>query len=193
MAAGVLVLALAVPVAWVQGVGQSRARSPQDVGQVEAVIVLGAGLRADGTPSPYLRRRLALAADLHERGVASTVILSGDAHERADGSPYDEPAAMRDWIVARGVPEEDLVLDHEGFDTTATCRRAHDVYGVRSAVIVTQDYHLRRALFSCARAGLDAVGVGVSAASVRPVQWAWWHVREVPASWKAGARELVGL
>ncbi|QAY64491.1 YdcF family protein [Xylanimonas allomyrinae] len=190
---GLLALLLAAPVAWVQAVGQAHHRQVAEVGPVDAVVVLGAGLRADGTPSPYLRRRLALAATLHERGVASTVILSGDAHQRPDGSTYDEPASMRDWIVDHGVPATDLVLDREGFSTTATCRRAHDVYGARSAVVVTQDYHVRRALFSCTQAGLDAVGVGVSAASASPANWLWWHVREMPASWKAAVRELVGV
>jgi vancomycin permeability regulator SanA len=187
-----LLVAFLAPVAWVQATGQVRVRPAVDaVEPTDAIVVLGAGLRPDGTPSTYLRRRIEAAAALYANGVAPTVILSGDAHERADGSTYDEPAAMRDWIAGRGVPEGALVLDREGFDTTATCRRARDVYGVSGAVVVTQDYHLRRTLFSCTRAGLDTVGVGVSAASVRPARWLWWHVREVPASWKAAVRELV--
>ncbi len=191
---GVAALALAVlaPVAWVQATGQVRVRPSADaVGAADAIVVLGAGLRPDGTPSTYLRRRVETGAELWARGVAPTVILSGDAHEESDGTTYDEPAAMRDWIVAHGVPESALVLDRGGVDTTTTCRRAREAYGVARAVVVTQDYHLRRALFSCARAGLDAAGVGVSAASARPVHWLWWHVREVPASWKAAVRELV--
>ncbi|WP_164545000.1 SanA/YdcF family protein [Antribacter gilvus] len=189
----VLALAFAVPVAWVQGVGQSRVRaSVQGVEKVDAIVVLGAGLREDGTPSTFLRRRVDGAVALYEAGVAQTVILSGDAHTRADGTRYDEPASMRDYAVSQGVPEDVLVLDGEGFNTTATCRRAHDVFGVRSAVVVTQDYHLRRTLYSCVEAGLDAVGLGVSATSVLPLKSAWWHVRELPASWKAAVRPLVG-
>ncbi len=192
-AAGALALVLAVPVAWVQGAGQSRIRTVDDVGTVDAIVVLGAGLRPDGTPSTYLRRRLRAAADLYANGAAPTVILSGDAHEQGDGTTYDEPASMRAWILDLGVPDDALVLDREGFDTTATCRRAREVYGASTAVVVTQDYHLRRALFSCARAGLDGVGVGVSATSTTPLKWAWWHVRELPASWKAAAREALGV
>ncbi|WP_130416597.1 SanA/YdcF family protein [Xylanimonas ulmi] len=191
--AGLLVLAVAAPVVWVQAVGHAHVREPDDAGPADAVIVLGAGLRADGTPSPFLRRRLAVAADLYRRGVAPRVILSGDAHERPDGTAYDEPGSMRDWIVGLGVPAGALVLDREGFETTATCRRAHEVYGVRAAVVVTQDYHLPRALFGCARAGVDAVGVGASAESSNPLRWLWWHAREAPASWRAGVRELLGL
>lgn len=193
--AGVLAVAFTVPVTVVQATGHARVR--HDAGEIEkadAVIVLGAGLRADGTPSSYLRRRVEGGAELYRAGVAPTVILSGDAHDNADGTRYDEPASMRAWLLDNdlGVPDDAIVLDREGFNTTATCRRAHDLYGVRTAVVVTQDYHLRRALFSCARAGLDAQGVGVSAASATPRHWVWWHVREVPASWRAAARELVG-
>jgi vancomycin permeability regulator SanA len=188
----VLVLAVLLPVAWVQATGHARVRgSVAEAAQtpVDAIVVLGAGLRPDGTPSTYLRRRLAAAAELYAAGAADRVVLSGDGADRADGTPYDEPGSMADWIVGLGVPGDALVLDREGFDTTATCRRAHDEYAVRTAVVVTQDYHLRRALFSCTRAGLDATGVGVSATSVTPVQAAWWRVRELPASWRAAARE----
>lgn len=185
-----LALALVVPVVWVQAAGHARVRTVEDAEPADAIVVLGAGIRPDGTPSTYLRRRLDAAAALYARGVADTVVLSGDGQDRPDGTPYDEPASMREWILAAGVPDDALVLDGEGFDTTATCRRAHDVFGVTSAVVVTQDYHLRRALYSCERAGLDATGVGVSAASVKPAQAAWWHTREIPASWKAAVREL---
>jgi vancomycin permeability regulator SanA len=187
----VLVLALVTPVAWVQITGQTRVRPSADaIEPVDAVLVLGAGLRADGTPSTYLRRRLDAAAELYAAGAAPVVIVSGDAHLVDDGTIYDEPGSMRDWILDKGVPNDALVLDRRGFDTTRSCRRAQEEYGVTTAVVVTQDYHLRRALFSCGRAGLDAVGVGVSAQSVTPVQAAWWHVREIPASWNAAFGEL---
>lgn len=191
--AGVLAVAFTVPVAVVQGTGHVRVRhDPGEIEKTDAVIVLGAGLRADGTPSTYLRRRVEGGAKLYRAGIAPTVILSGDAHDNADGTRYDEPGSMRAWLLDNdlGVPDDAIVLDREGFNTTATCRRAHDLFGVRTAVVVTQDYHLRRTLYSCVEAGLDAVGVGVSAESVRPAQWAWWHVRELPASWKAAVRSL---
>ncbi|MFD6176343.1 MULTISPECIES: SanA/YdcF family protein [unclassified Isoptericola] len=188
---GALAVALVVPVAWVQLTGQSRVRpSVEAVEPVDAILVLGAGLRPDGTPSTYLRRRVDAAAELYHAGVADRVVLSGDGQPRRDGTPYDEPASMREWILARGVPDEALTLDRDGLDTTASCRRTVDLTGARTAVVVTQDYHLRRALFSCARAGLDAQGLGVSSASATPRHWLWWHVREVPASWRAAVREL---
>lgn len=188
---GALAVALVVPVAWVQLTGHARVRpSVEAVEPVDAILVLGAGLRPDGTPSTYLRRRVDAAAELYHAGVADRVVLSGDGQPRRDGTPYDEPASMREWILARGVPDEALTLDRDGLDTTASCRRTVDLTGARTAVVVTQDYHLRRALFSCARAGLDAQGLGVSSASATPRHWLWWHVREVPASWRAAVREL---
>ncbi|GAA1850905.1 SanA/YdcF family protein [Myceligenerans crystallogenes] len=192
IAIGVLSLPVAIPVFWVQGVGQSRVVAPEDVPEVDAVIVLGAGLRPDGTPSTYLRRRVEMGAQLYGAGRARQVILSGDAHTKADGTRYDEPASMRDHIRGLGVPDDALVLDREGFDTDATCRRARDEYGVRTAVVVTQDFHVRRTLFTCGYSGIDAVGVGVSSESVTPVKALFaWKLREIPASWKAAAESVL--
>lgn len=182
------VLAVAVgaavlgPFAVVQGVGQAGVvPDPQRVPERPAVLVLGAGLRPGGVPSPYLRRRLDAAADLYARGVVTTVLVSGDR----SGPDYDEPGAMRAHLLERGVPDAAIVRDDAGDDTHASCTRAHDVFGIDAAVVVTQDYHLRRALFSCRAAGIDAVGIGVSAASERPVKSLVWHLREVPAAAKA--------
>ena len=99
---------------------------------------------------------------------------------------------MLDWLVAHGVPADDVVRDHAGFDTHDSCVRAHDVFGVDDAVVVTQDYHLRRALFSCTAAGISVTGVGVSSASVRPVQAFTWRARELPASWRAAWDAVTG-
>jgi vancomycin permeability regulator SanA len=113
--------------------------------------------------------------------VVRVVLVSGD-----NSTPsHDEPTAMQTYLVGHGVPEDAVVRDHAGLDTHDSCVRAHEVFGVERAVVVTQDYHLRRALFSCRAAGVDVVGVGVSAASARPAQAVVWHVREVPASTKA--------
>lgn len=186
LAAGVLALA---PAAWVQVVGQTRVLAgPAGVRPGGVALVLGAGLAADGTPSPYLRRRLDEAADLYAAGQVTTVLASGDGVLAS----HDEPGAMRDWLLARGVPDSAIVLDREGVDTTASCVRAREVYGVDRAVVITQDYHLRRALFSCRAAGIDVVGLGVSAQSARPAQALWWHVREAPASVKAAWDAIAG-
>ena len=83
------------------------------------------------------------------------------------------------------MPGTAIVSDFAGVDTHDTCVRAHDVFGVTGAVVVTQDYHLRRALFSCHEAGIDAVGVGVSSRSVEPRKAVMYRVRELPASGRA--------
>ena len=171
-----------VPVAVVQLMGQSRLRGSLDgLDPRPVVIVPGAGLRPDGGPSVYLERRLAAARDLYRAGTVQWILVSGDA-----STPYhDEPTSMRTWLLGQGVPASAIVRDGGGLDTHDTCVRAHTVYGVDRAIVVSQDYHVRRMLFSCQAAGIDAVGVGVSAASVTPVQAVVWRLREVPASWKA--------
>ena len=185
---GVLLAVAAVPVLWVQGVGQADVRAADDVDRAPVALVLGAGLRPDGSPSVYLARRLDAARELYEDGVVDVVLVSGDNGT----AQYDEPTAMLDWLVAHGVPADDVVRDHAGFDTHDSCVRAHDVFGVRDAVVVTQDYHLRRALFSCSAAGMSVTGVGVSSQSVRPVQAFIWRVRELPASWRAAWDAVTG-
>ncbi|MET0789819.1 MAG: ElyC/SanA/YdcF family protein [Cellulomonas sp.] len=177
-----------VPILWVQGVGQRAVRGADDVPTTPVALVLGAGLRPDGSPSVYLTRRLDAARALYERGAVDVILVSGDnAHAN-----HDEPTAMLDWLVAHGVPADDVVRDHAGFDTHDSCVRAHDVFGVDAAVVVTQDYHLRRALFSCGEAGIAVTGFGVSSQSVRPVQAFTWRARELPASWKAALDAVTG-
>jgi len=168
------------PFVVVQAVGRTRVVAADAVPERDAIVVPGAGLRPDGTPSTYLRRRLDAAADLWARGLAPVVLVSGDAHD-----DYDEPGSMRAWLLDRGVPDDAIVLDREGYDTHATCTRAVSELGLGTAVVVTQGYHLPRTLFSCRVAGLDAVGVGVSAASVEPWKAVLYRVREVPAATKA--------
>jgi vancomycin permeability regulator SanA len=177
--AGTVAVVLLVPFLWVQGVGQSRMRS--EVPARDVALVLGAGLRPDGTPSTYLRRRLDAAAELYATGTVAVILVSGDNSVVS----HDEPTAMRDWLVDRGVPPDVVVRDFAGFDTHDTCVRAHEVFGVTSAVVITQDYHLRRALFSCAQAGIDVVGKGVSSSSVEPAKALVYRLRELPASLKA--------
>lgn len=180
-AVGLVALVVGSGVIWVQGSGHARTRDADDVEPTPVVLVLGAGLRPDGTPSTFLARRLDMARELFEAGKVEVILVSGDASRK----DYDEPTAMRDWLVEQGVPAQRVVRDFAGLDTHDSCFRARHVFGVDQAIVVTQDYHLRRALFSCAAAGLDAVGVGVSAASVEPAKAAWYHVREMPASAKA--------
>ena len=188
MALAAAFVLVAAPILWVQGVGQTEVRAAGDVRPTSVALVLGAGLKPDGSPSVYLTRRLEAARELYARGAVDVVLVSGD-NARTD---HDEPTAMLDWLVAHGVPTDDVVRDHAGFDTHDSCVRAHDVFGVDAAVVVTQDYHLRRALFSCTEAGISVTGVGVSSTSVRPVQAVTWRARELPASWRAAWDAVTG-
>lgn len=119
-------------------------------------LVLGAQVYPNGTPSRFLRARLDLALLLLQRGTVDRLLLSGDAQ----APEYDEPAAMRDHLLAAGAPEDRLDLDPGGLDTYDSCVRARDVYVVRQVVVVTQSYHLPRAVGTARLVGLEAVGVG---------------------------------
>jgi vancomycin permeability regulator SanA len=165
-------------VSWVHLSTRGRVYSVADVPSAPVAIVLGAGLRPDGTPSPWLAARLADAAELHRAGKVRAILVSGD-HGR-DG--YDEVGAMTKWLVAHDVPADDVVADHAGFDTYDSCQRARRIFGVAEAIVVTQDFHVARAVFLCRQAGIRTVGVGSPARGGRPGLNA---AREVPASVKA--------
>jgi vancomycin permeability regulator SanA len=152
-----------------------------DVPPAPVALVLGALVQPDGTPSAFLTARLALAKRLYDAGKVRVLLVSGDRH----GPDYDEPDTMRDWLVARGVPAMRVVVDYAGFDTYDSCARATRVFGVRRAVVVTQTYHLDRAVTLCRHLGIDAVGVGDD--SVRGRWFSWWRasVREQGACVKA--------
>ena len=123
--------------------------------QADCILVLGAGLKPDGSPSDMLRDRLSFACDLWEEGVSDTVLVSGD---RASES-YDEVTAMKNYLLAHGVPEEAILEDPMGYSTSESLKRAKDVFGYENVVVVTQRYHLYRALYIAQKTGLDAKGV----------------------------------
>ncbi len=158
-----------------------RLYSADDVTPEPVALVLGALVQPDGTPSPFLTARLALAKRLYDAGKVRVLLVSGD-HGRPD---YDEPDTMRGWLVAHGVPAARVVVDYAGFDTYDSCARAKRIFGVSRAVVVTQTYHLDRAVTLCRHLGIDAVGVGDD--SVRGRWFSWWRasVREQGACVKA--------
>jgi SanA protein len=146
----------------------------------QVAIVLGARAYPGGGMSPMLGDRVATAAELYRAGRVSKVIVSGDHGTWT----YDEPGTMRDALVARGVPPQDVFTDHAGFETWATMRRAHEVFGVRSAIVVSQGFHLPRALYLAHAAGLEAQGVPADLRSYGPSETSS-RVREVVARVKA--------
>jgi len=161
---------------------------PADVPARSTAIVFGAGVSADGEPTSVLYDRVAVAAELYHLGKADQILLSGDGRNDV----LDEPQAMRRAALRLGVPDEALLLDGAGLRTYESCRRARDVFGVTDAVLVTQRFHLSRALMLCDSLNLDVVGV---ASDLRSYSWRWranWQVRETGAT-VVGWLETKGL
>lgn len=171
------VLAL-LPSAWLFVAAGDRVVAAERAPRAPVALVFGAGLWGE-EPSPYLAHRLDTAAELYELGKVDAVLVSGD-HGTRD---YDEPTAMRRYLVDRGVPAGAVVRDYAGFDTWDSCVRAHRVFGVDRALLVSQGFHIRRALALCRAAGIDAYGVGVD----EPHRGAWYYggLREIPGAVKA--------
>lgn len=139
-----------------------------------AAIVFGAGLSRSGRPTPILRDRVETAAQLYFSGKVEKLLMSGGEWSYA----VSEPEAMRAYAVSLGVPEEAIVLDHAGSRTYDTCYRAKAVFGLKSALLVTQGFHMPRALFVCNSLGLRAEGVEATNRRYWPVMSLIWNVRE---------------
>lgn len=120
----------------------------------DAIVVLGAGLRSDGTPSNMLEDRLKGAIELYEKGVSSKIILSGDC----SGEDYDEVSSMKKFCIDNGVPEDAIVRDDKGFSTYETMENVVEKMGYKSVIVVTQKYHLYRSVYIARRMGADADG-----------------------------------
>ena len=128
---------------------------PQDL---DCILVLGCGIHPDGSPTPMLASRLARGAELYQAGWADKILLSGDN----SGESYNELATMERVILELGVPQEALVMDHAGFSTYESIYRAKHEFGMQRVVIVTQAYHLYRALYLADALGLEAWGVAAA-------------------------------
>jgi SanA protein len=142
-------------------------------------IVLGAGLRRDGRPTRVLADRIRTAAALYRDGRTERLIMSGTLRP----PEYDEPAAMRDLAIDLGVPEDAILLDGGGVRTYQSCLRAKEIFGVEHTLLVSQRFHLPRALLLCDAVGLRAAGVIADFNAYR-VYWTW-ELREIPATLRA--------
>ncbi|MEU8764008.1 ElyC/SanA/YdcF family protein [Streptomyces sp. NPDC048659] len=171
------VLALA-PATWMHVTTGDRLRTTADVPAQDVAVVFGAGLWK-GRPTPYLAHRLDTAAELYRAGKVRVLLVTGD-NSRTE---YDEPSAMRAYLAGRGVPDDKVVSDYAGFDTWDSCVRAKKIFGVDRAVLVTQDFHIKRAVALCGAAGVESYGVGVP----EPHDSTWYYgtTREVAAAGKA--------
>jgi len=141
-------------------------------------IVFGAGLRRDGGPTTVLYDRVAAAAQLYFDGKVDALLMSG--HETAEG--YSEPQAMRTLAESLGVPAGAIVTDGLGTRTFTTCQRASSTYGIDQALLITQNYHLPRALVICEGLGIEVVGVSADLRPYNPRALQYWETREIPAT-----------
>lgn len=123
--------------------------------EYDVIIVLGAGVRADGTPSDILVDRLETAVNVYNKGRDNTLLLSGDHGTEV----YNEVRAMKNYVMKYNLDEKKIFMDHAGFSTYDTMYRAKEVFKVNKAIIVTNKYHLSRALYIARRLGIDAYGV----------------------------------
>ena len=137
-------------------------------------LVFGAGLNGEGGPSAILYDRVATAADLYKAKKVDKLLMTGDNSETS----YNEVEVMRRTAVSLGVPDKDIILDYAGFNTWDSCYRAREVFSLKSATLVTQKFHLPRALHSCNYLGVKSVGV---IADRQPYDTFDNEVRELPA------------
>lgn len=133
-----------------------RRANVADVPSQPIAIVFGAGVWEDGTPTPMLADRVQAAVDLYKAGRISKILMTGD-----NSSPdYNEVKVMQEYAAAQGIPVEDITLDYAGFSTYESCYRAKAVFGIAQAVLVTQNFHLPRAVYTCRQLGVEAIGLG---------------------------------
>ncbi|HNZ14443.1 MAG TPA: ElyC/SanA/YdcF family protein [Anaerolineaceae bacterium] len=153
-------------------------KSYEDIQAMPVVMVPGAGLLRDGTPSSPLRDRLDAAAQLYRDGKVQKILLTGDNRF----VNYNEPGAMRNYLIQTGIPEEDLVLDYAGRRTYDSCYRAKAIFGLDEIIIVTQPYHLPRAVFLCDKLGLETQGLPIEQSQYIRSRFLFWNFREIFAT-----------
>ncbi len=183
---GLLVLVMPLgAVAALRGYSAWAARNQiytlETVPERPVAIIFGAWVIANERPSAMLADRIKMGAELYHSGKAKVLLLTGDNHIDS----YNEPEAMRQYALSLGVPDDALVLDYAGFRTYDSCFRARDVFKVTQAILVTQAFHLDRALLTCGGLGIDAVGV--AADMMRPTGYYWRsllvsELREYPST-----------
>jgi len=121
----------------------------------DCILVLGAGVWAGGRPSPMLEDRLLQGIELYKNGASDRLLMSGD-HGRKE---YDEVNVMKQYAIDSGIPSEDIFMDHAGFSTYESMYRAKEIFEAKKIIVVTQKYHLYRALYVAEKLGLEAYGV----------------------------------
>ncbi len=153
----------------------------EDVPQTRVAIVFGAGLLRDGSAGPVLSDRVETAVKLYQTGRVNKLLMSGDN----SFVEYNEPEAMRQYALERGVPNEDIVLDYAGRRTYDTCYRAKHIFQVDTAILVTQAFHMPRALFLCNWFDVKSTGVESNNRYFLKRSRIYWNTRELFANFQA--------
>ena len=175
MTAGTLgLLALILPRLITAIYAMNRIHSVGNAPEERVAIIFGAGLRRDGGPTAILQDRVETGTKLYFEGKVEKLLMSGD-NRFLD---YNEPESMRQYALSLGVPDEAITLDYAGRRTYDTCYRAKTIFGVGSALLVTQKFHLPRALFLCNALGLEAFGVEANNRNYRNSSLMVWNIRE---------------
>ena len=160
----------------VESVGSKYIVNSNEVPNADAILVLGAYVYPNGTLSDMLNDRLTVGYELYEQGKAPKLIVSGD-HGRKD---YDEVNSMKSFLKDKGVPTKDVFMDHAGFSTYESVYRARDIFKVQKVIIVTQEYHLMRAVYVARALGLEAYGVAADLRDYGPAM-KMYKFREIAA------------
>ena len=171
-----IALAMMVPIVMRTLVDRYITTTVDSVPRTEVALVLGASVYR-GKPSPVLAERADVAVALYRANKVSKILVTGDNGTLS----YDEVTPVRKYLLGAGIPSQDIFLDHAGFDTYSSMYRAREVFLARSLTIVTQDFHLPRALWIARRLGLDAYGIVAAGGENSPSD----YVREIPAAIKA--------
>jgi vancomycin permeability regulator SanA len=164
---------LAGSIGYVRLTAAGHLYSENDVPPTPVALVLGARVFPDGTPSPFLAARLDLAHRLYAAGKVRVIVVSGDNM----AVEYNEPEAMRTYLINAGVPAEAVIADYAGFDTYDSGARALRIFGIEQLIVVTQRYHLPRAVTTCRALGIEATGVGDDSVRHGPA-WRRGTIRE---------------
>lgn len=159
----------------------SQTFSSADAPVKQIAIVFGAALTRTGTPSAVLRDRVNTAADLYKNGKVQKLLMSGD--NRFEN--YNEPESMRQYALTLGIPDSDIVLDYAGRRTYDTCYRAKEIFGIDTAILVTQGFHMPRALFLCDSFGIESAGVESDNYYYLKRSRLIWNIRETFATVQA--------
>jgi vancomycin permeability regulator SanA len=154
---------------------------PTEAPKAQVALVLGAGLNRDGSPGVVLQDRVRKASELYFDGKVRKLLMSGDNTSEY----YNEPGAMQDFALSLGIPQKDIVLDYAGRRTYDSCFRAKAIFGVDQLIVVTQAYHLPRAIFLCNAFNIEAAGVPADDSDYRLRSYTFWWVREILASLNA--------